>query len=143
MKSCFSEYGKLWGDAVPMRNMNLWSLILIVCAMLIIPPLIQAGEGNALQFVGFLAPLYLFLVAFTPNYKESKKENLIHQIGAWTCVVGILVWMIFIMHMWVPLVVCGGAFIAIGLAAKNLKYALMYYLELATFMSTYWCLLSY
>ena len=143
MKSCFSEYGKLWGDAVPIKNMNLWSIILFVCAFLLIPPILQSSEGNPLQFIGFLAPVYLFLVALTPDYKKDKKNMIIHNVGAWTCVVGIILWMLLILHMWIPLVVCMGAFLLIGLSAKNLKYAITYYLELGMFMSSYWCLLTY
>lgn len=143
MKSCFSEYGELWGKAVPIKNMNLWSIVLGVCAALLIPPILQATEGNPWQFLGFLSPAYLFLVVFTPNYKETKKKWAIHAIGAILCMIGMAVWMLCIMHMWIPLVVCASAFTVIGLCAKNLWYAIIYYVELALFMSVYWVLLAY
>jgi len=143
MKTCLSEYGKLWGDAVPIKNMNLWSIVLGISAALLFPPILQATEGNPWQFVGFLAPLYLFLVIFTPDYRESKKSNILHQIGAYTSAVGMLIWMIFIMHMWVPVVALTIGFILIGFAAKNLKESLMYYLELSMFLSVDWVLLAY
>jgi hypothetical protein len=143
MKSCLSDYGKLWGDAVPIKNMNLWSIVLAVIAFLMIPPIIQSAEGNPLQFIGFLSPAYLFLVIFTPDYKSTNKLWTIHRIGAFTCAIGMVVWMIFIMHMWIPPVVCLALFLAIGFSANNLKYAITYYAELAVFMATYWVLLSY
>lgn len=142
-KSCFSDYGELWGNAVPIKNMNLWSIVLGVAAALLIPTILQSTEGNPWQFIGFLAPLYLFLVVFTPNYKKNKKANLFHQIGAYTCAVGMLVWMLALMHMWIPVVVCFALFFGIGFAAKNLKESITYYLELPLFFSTYWCLLAY
>ena len=143
MKSCLSEYGKLWGDAVPIKNMNLWSIVLAIISFLMVPPIVQSMDGNPFQFIGFLAPLYLFLVILTPNYKENKKANIIHQIGAYTCAIGMLVWMVVLMHMWIPVVACIALFLAIGFSANNLKYAITYYVELALFMATYWVLLSY
>lgn len=143
MKSCLSEYGKLWGDAVPIKNMNLWSIVLGIIAFLMIPPILQSLEGNPLQSIGFLSPAYLFLVVLTPDYKANKKTELIHRIGAGVCTIGMLVWMIFLMHMWIPVVVCLALFLAIGFLAKNLKYAWIYYVELALFIATYWVLLSY
>lgn len=142
-RTCLSEYGKLWGDAVPIKNMNLWSIVLTVVAFLLFPPIFQATEGNVWQFVGFLAPAYLFLVIFTPNYQTDKKANIIHQIGAYTCAIGMLLWMVLIMHMWIPIVVCGVISIIIGIVTKTLKESLTYYLELSLFASTYWCLLFY
>lgn len=142
-KSCLSAYGKPWAEAWPGLTFNIWSVLLMLAAFCLIPPLIQSAEGNPAQCIAFLAPLYLSLVALTPDYEDTKKKWWAHQIGAWTCVTGILCWMIFIMGMWLPLLVCLAVFVAIGLSGRNLKTSLTYYLELTMFLSAYWCLLSY
>ena len=143
MDTCFSSYGKLWGEAVPIKNMNLWSIVLGSVAFMLIPPVLVSADDNPLQFVGFLTPLYLLLVVFTPDYTKTKKIHIIHCIGAYMCAIGMLIWMIGIMHMWLPLVLFAIAFSIIGYCAKDLLYSSMYYGELTLFLSAFWCLLTY
>lgn len=142
MDTCFSSYGKLWGEAVPIKNMNLWSIVLASVAFLLIPPILQSTDGNPYQFIGFLSPVYLFLVVFTPDYRKTKKIQIIHYIGAYACSIGMVIWMVGIMHMWLPLVIFTAAFSVIGYCARDLLYSSMYYGELTLFMSTFWCLLT-
>ena len=61
-----------------------------------IPVLLECGENNPWQFLGFLAPVSLFAVAMSPNYKTNKTENIIHQCGAWCSVAFILAYLFFI-----------------------------------------------
>ena len=84
--SCYSAYGAKWGDWEKEHHftngLNIWSVITFLTAALLIPPMLTTSAGNPLQFLCFFAPVYLFLVAFTPYYTESKANNLIHQIGS-------------------------------------------------------------
>ncbi len=143
--SCYSAYGPKWSEFEKqhpyMKGLNIWSLVTVLTACFLIPPMLVSGTGSALQFLCFFAPLYLFLVAFTPNYDTKKIQNIVHQIGAWTCVALILVWMFFIVHKWVVIIPVFILAIIVGLGTSTLKSSLTYYLEMAMFLSTYLILL--
>lgn len=143
--SCYSAYGPKWSEFEKQhprtKGLNIWSLVTVLSAFLLIPPLISTGTGSALQFLCFFAPLYLFLVAFTPNYDTKKIQNIVHQIGAWMCVTLILIWMFFIVHKWIVIIPVFILALIIALGTKTLKQSWLYYLEMAMFISTYLILL--
>ena len=69
--SCFSAYGEKWEQYSKEHNLlntNIWSIITIVSAMLLVPPILVTSAGYTLQFMCFVCPLYLFLVGITPDY---------------------------------------------------------------------------
>ena len=99
--------------------------------------MIATAVGNPLQFLCFFAPLYLFLVGFTPNYQEDKKANIIHQIGAWGCVAMILVWLFIIVKKWVVLLPVFTLALVIGFGTRTIKESITYYLEMAMYISIY------
>lgn len=143
--SCYSAYGPKWSEFEKQhprtKGLNIWSLVTFITAALLMLPMIATGTGSALQFLCFFAPLYLFLVAFTPNYNTKKKQNIVHQIGAWMCVTLILIWMFFIVHKWIVIIPVFILAIIVGLGTSTLKSSLTYYLEMAMFISTYLILL--
>lgn len=138
---CYSAYGAKWGDWEKEHSftngLNLWSLITFLSAALLIPPMLLSSVGNPWQFLCFFAPVYLFLVAFTPYYSRSKVDNLIHQIGSWTCVVFILIWLIFIVHRWFILVPVTISTMVVGFGTNTFKESLIYYLEVIMYISVY------
>lgn len=144
--SCYSAYGPKWSEWEKQhpktKGINIWSVVTFITAALLMPPMIVTGTGSALQFLCFFAPLYLFLVSFTPNYDTVKKQNIVHQIGAWTCVALILVWLFVIVHKWIVLLPVFVLTFVIGLGTRTLKESLIYYLEMAMFLSTYIVLIS-
>ena len=144
--SCYSAYGPKWAEWEKehpyMKGLNVWSLVTILTAIFLIPPMIITGIGSSLQFLCFFAPLYLFLVAFTPHYNTDKRQNIIHQIGAWTCVVLIFIWLIAVVHKWIVLLPVLILMIIIGLGTGTLKKSITYYLEMMMFLSTYIVLIS-
>jgi len=139
--SCYSAYGPKWAEwekeHPATKGINIWSLITIVSAALLIPPMIATAVGNPLQFLCFFAPLYLFLVGLTPNYQEDKKANIIHQIGAWGCVAMILVWLFIIVKKWVVLLPVFTLALVIGFGTRTIKESITYYLEMAMYISIY------
>ena len=139
--SCYSAYGAKWGDWEKEHHftngLNIWSVITFLTAALLIPPMLTTSAGNPLQFLCFFAPVYLFLVAFTPYYTESKVDNLIHQIGSWTCVVFILFWLIFVVHKWFVLLPVTILTLVVGLGTNTFKESVIYYLEVIMYITTY------
>ena len=94
---CYSAYGEQWGDNVPISGgLNLWTVITVLSAFMMVPPLVDAANGSLLQFTGFVAPTSLLLVGITPYYKYNKLDWWLHQIGAWCAVLWVLVYIIFV-----------------------------------------------
>jgi hypothetical protein len=132
--SCFSAYAPKWKEAYPIHNFNWWSFVTILSAALLIPVLLEQSEGNPLQFTGFLAPLSLFLVGLTPNYQTSKAQNVGHQIGAWSAVALILIYIFVVPKMLVPVIILVTVGLVLSLAKKD---TVMFWLEMAIYASLY------
>lgn len=143
--SCFSAYGKKWDEYTQehpqLKGLNIWSVVTIVTAILLLVPMLNTGKDNSLQFLCFFAPLYLFLVGFTPKYSEKKTWNIIHQIGAWGCVVCILLWLFFVVKLWAVIIPVFTLMFVIAIGTRTTKESYLYYLEMAMYLSTYLILL--
>ena len=94
IQNCYSAYGRLWGALIP--QINIWSMITIVSALLMTPVLLELAAFTPWAFLGFLAPVSLIMVGISPDYKESKFSNVIHQIGAWGSIVFILLYLLLV-----------------------------------------------
>ena len=132
LQSCYSAYGMLWKEAYP--PFNIWSVITFISAALMIPVLLEAGENNPWQFLGFLAPVSLFAVAISPDYKTNKTSNIIHQCGAWCSVVFILSYLVLIPKLaWLVL-----PFLAVAVVLGYVfKGSSTLWMEIAAYLSTY------
>ena len=143
--SCFSAYGPKWAEYSKqnpqLTGINIWSIVTIVSAALLFVPMLTSSKDNPWQFLCFFAPLYLFLVGFTPKYQESKLQNIIHQIGAWGCVVCILLWLFLIVQMWAVLIPVFVLVLVVGIGTRTFIKSCTYYLEMAMYLSTYLVLL--
>ena len=143
--SCYSAYGVKWDEYTKehpqLTGINIWSVVTIVSAALLLVPMLTSSKDSPLQCLCFFAPLYLFLVGFTPRYQESKVQNMIHQIGAWGCVVCILLWLFLIVQMWAVLIPVFVLALVIGVGTRTFLPSWCYYLEMAMYLSTYLVLL--
>ena len=139
--SCWSKYGAEWAKIAPIHNVNLWSAVNVVSALLIVPPMVQRGADNPLQFLGFFAPLFLLLVGFTPDYQDTKKKNAIHQVGAWGCVVMVMLWLILIRHLWFIVLPCFVLALVVMLGTRSEWKDWELFGECAMFASVYVALL--
>lgn len=137
LQPSYSIYSKYWGETVPLpNNLHLWSIVTIISALLLVPPMIEIGDGNSLQFLGFLTPLYLVCVALTPTWWKYDKEHILHVIFTLLCVFAALFWCIKVAAH--PRII-GTIFMltgfSIGFFHKE-KY-LVFFLEMVMFLSTY------
>ena len=148
----YSAYNVEWDKAVPMHNVHLWSIVTFVIAFLFMFATIEVGTHNPWQFLGFFAPLYLFIVAIFPitdpdpkwnemELKEWKTKRVIHVIGAIGCAVAIVSWVLLVCHLWWVCVVALAVVIGLGLATKTLKKSLVLWGEMALFISGYTAIL--
>lgn len=133
----YSSYSSKWAEAVPLHNLNIWSLVTFFVAILLMPAMIEVGDGNALQFLGFFAPLYLLVAAFTPKWETDKKQNRIHLIGTILCSAVSVAWIIFVTHHWwvMPIGLVASAIPAYF--TKTYKKSLVFWLEMALFTAVY------
>lgn len=137
LQRSYSYYAHLWGEKVKIHNVNLWSAVTVISAILLMISLIAKLEGNPWQFLGFLVPAYLIVVAFTPNYLEDNKQAVAHVVATILCAVGFLVYAIVGLHTWKPLVFSLLAFAVIGFASRSLKDSYILWLECTLIMSAY------
>lgn len=133
--SCYSAYGPLWGEKCKIPGgANIWSIVTILSALLMVPVLLDCGENNPYQFLGFLAPVFLTLVGITPNYQTNKLANVLHQIGAWGSVLLIVAYCLLIPKIIWPVIALAVTGLIIGLIIRG---TLLLWLEMAVYMSIY------
>lgn len=137
LQNSYSAYSIKWGNAVPLNNMNLWSIVTFVAAFLLCPVMLELAAGSLLQFLGFLTPIYLIIVSFTPNWNEGGKVFAIHAIFAILCMIGSLVWSIAIMHAVKVVAIIGIFYLTIALLTGTYKTSAVFWLEMWLFSSTY------
>lgn len=133
----YSGYSSKWGAAVPMNNMNLWTIVTLVAAFLLCPALLELGIGSMWQFLGFLTPVYLIIVSLTPEWETNRTQRIIHVLFAVLCLIGGLGWLVFVMHAakWL-----GGVavFVAtMALASGTAKESAVFWTEMVMFLSVY------
>jgi len=120
-------------------RIKLFSLVTCFVAGLLLPPMIEAGEGSNWQFLGFFTPVYLVMVALAPDYKAGGRVALIHTIGASLCAVASLGWLIALGVWWIPII-----FVVIGLMAMGWTeswQSWLFWCEMVGFASIYTALL--
>ena len=136
-RKSYSAFAPKWTEAVPIHNAHLWSIVTVAVAFLLCPALLERGAGNPWQFLGFFAPVYLFVVSFTPEYQTDGKQRKIHVYGAISCAAVSLLWIIFVTHLWWVVLI---AFFAAWVAAyctDTLGKSNIFWCEMAFFAATY------
>lgn len=137
LKDCFSRYSYRWETAP--QALNWWSLDIIVSALLLMPLMLDLSDGNKWQFLGFLAPISMLLVGFTPRWATNNAQYIVHNTGvvlaalfsiAYAIIIPKTVWLILIL----------GALA--GIATLIYKKALIFWLEIAMYGAIYGILLN-
>lgn len=132
----YSAYAKMWNASVPIHNANLWSIVTIVAALMIIPAMIDLGEDNPFQVLGFATPIYLIIVGLTPEWEDKERQHVVHTVAAIVCACFAIFWMVAVAHSMIPLLV--STFLAITAAGATKRYdAYIFWGEMICFMATY------
>ena len=134
----YSAYARKWKEFIPMRNANVWSIVTVIVAILMMPALIERAAGSPLQFFGFLAPVYLIAVAMTPDYQTNHKQMLVHRLMTICCAVGFIVYVYFGLRLWFVLLICLAAcYFLIGLPTRSIKTSYILWAECAMFSAAF------
>jgi hypothetical protein len=145
----YSRYAAKWNEFLKIDNhTHAWSIVTVLVAFLIAPAMIQAGDESPLQFLGFFAPLYLIIVAFTPEYqdqegddekkrKKRKRQRIIHYVGTAICSVCTILWLILVLRLWFYIPV--GLFVAWVAAyfTNSIKTSYALWLEFSLLVAVY------
>jgi len=133
----YSAYSSKWGDAIPIKDMNLWSIVTIISALLLTPPLIESGANDSWQFLGFLTPIYLIVVALTPNWETNNKEHIVHTTFALLCIITSLLWLFLVKQYYIQLILIMFSIMIAGTVTGTLKRCFVFWLEMLMFLSNY------
>ena len=133
----YSAYSSRWEKAVPMNNMNLWSIVTFVAAFLLTPGLVELGALSAWQFLGFLTPLYLIIVSLTPKWATDERQRKIHTVFAALCALGAFTWLVLTVKNITAFIVMLVFILALGFLSGTMKSSLIFWLEMLMFLSVY------
>lgn len=133
----YSALGTDVGEYFPGAPINPWSVVTFLVAFLMLPPMIEAGDGSLWQCLGFFAPLYLIVVALTPDWATDRRQLWIHRIGAGICAVMALLWLVIIRGdlglTFVIYIACAVA----GTVSRSIERCVTFWLEAGLFLSVY------
>ena len=134
----YSALGTFMDEYFPGAAINPWSIVTFAVAFLMVPPMVEAGEGSMLQCLGFFAPLYLIVVSLTPEWATDKKQRRVHVIGTILCAVAALAWLLFVRHLgWLVVIICLVVCVAAGWKTKTLSRCKVFWAEMVMFASVY------
>jgi|GEM_PF-3345881 len=145
----YSAFAAKWTEAVPLdTNTHLWSIVTIVVAILMTFGMIEQGEGHPYQALGFFAPLYLIIVALTPEYqdqpgddektrKKRKKQRIIHIVGTSLCASISLGWLTAVAGSSVPTLLCFIAAWVAGIVTRTIERSLIFWAEMGLFAAAF------
>lgn len=131
--SCYSAYASKWAPPYA-SQLNPWQIVTAVSAFLLMPVLIQQSINNPWQFFGFLAPVGIGMVAASPEYATDKFQNVIHQIGAWSTVLFIILYTAFIQPKMLWII---GILLVLSVVMWLWKKNWMFWGEMAMYVATY------
>ncbi len=112
----------------------IWSYVLVISALLLVPIMIELSDGKMLQFAGFLAPVSLVLVGCTPDWATSQYEYILHNVGVGLAVVFSVIYTLLFPGLVWFILIAGVLAGILGLAFK--KYWL-WFAELAIYSAMY------
>lgn len=131
----YSAHSTKWLEISP--KVSLWTMFTTMAAMLLVPVLIELGEDNPLQFLGFFAPVYLIATALTPRWESDSSEHKYHMIFAALCAATGVAWVVFVTHTVPVLLGVTAGVVVLGLLTRSLVSAKTFWAEMIAFLSVY------
>ena len=129
----YSAFAAKWTEAVPInRHTHLWSIVTVIVALLMTCGMLEQGEGHPLQFLGFFAPVYLAIVAFTPEYETNRQQRIVHVTGALLCAAASVAWLWFAGPQGTIFFSLIAAWL-LGILTRSINSSLIFWAEMAMF----------
>lgn len=134
----YSAYASQW--SVKVLDLPIWSVVTFIAALLIVPVMVEVGNADPFQCLGFFAPVYLIIVSLTPNWETDKRQGVVHRIGAVICAVLAFAWLLLVCHMWYVVLAASLLVLAMLIVTRR-PDAYIFWGEMIMFISTYVSLL--
>lgn len=134
----YSAYAAKWESNIPLTSTtHLWSIVTFIAALLIIPAMVELGEGNPAQCLGFLTPVYLIIVSRTPEWETNTVQHRIHMLFAILCALGNILWVCLVCKLWWLLLIVAFAFSCFAYNKGSLWSCKVFWGEMIMFASAY------
>lgn len=133
----YSRYGLLYERNKEKGQANWWSVGTIVSAMLMIPSCLETGEGNALQFLCFVAPLNLLVIGFTPDFERDRTTYIVHHIAGYLLGALTILLAVYVFRNWWLLIALIAGGIGAGIATRSIRRCATLWLELSAYAYIY------
>lgn len=115
----------------------LFSVMMGLVVLFMMPAWITLSEGSNLQFLSFLAPTAILFVGASPAFMSNKMTNLVHSISALLAALLSILWIILVTPYWWGILIVLAVFALIAWLTKTYKNAYVYWLESVAFISTF------
>ena len=129
----YSAYAAKWTEVAQInRHTHLWSIVTVIVALLMACGMLEQGDGHPLQFLGFFAPVYLAIVAFTPEYETNREQHIVHVMGALLCATASVAWLWFAGPQGTIIFSLMVAWL-LGILTRSINSSLIFWAEMAMF----------
>lgn len=115
----------------------LFPATIMMLAICLLPCWIDISKGSNFQFLSFLSVLSLAFVGASPTFKDDTLDNKVHNISAIISVICALLWIVLVTNYWYVILIMVAIVIVAATLTKTFKTCYMYWIEVATFMSTF------
>ena len=139
----YSAYAAKWTEFLYIDSTtHAWSIVTMVVAFLLVYPMLEMGDESPLQFLGFFAPVYLGVVALTPEWETKRRQKVVHYIGTALCATATVLWLVLALRLWYYLAIAFGAMWVAAWVTKTVKSSYILWLELTLFAAVYAAVLT-
>jgi len=139
----YSAYAAKWTEFLYIDSTtHAWGIVTMVVAFLLVYPMLAMGDESPLQFLGFFAPVYLGVVALTPEWETKRRQKIVHFVGTALCATATVLWLVLALRLWYYLAI---SFVVMWTAAwvtKTVKTSYVLWLELTLFAAVYAAILT-
>lgn len=132
---CFKEYKD--------KTKHIFTIMMVVCACLLMPGWIEMSEGSSLQFLTFLSAVGIIFVGLIPEVLNSDFENIVHTSFAILSAIFSMLWVVLVAEMWPIIIMWIILITTISLITKTLKKGWLYWIEMVVFGSVFTSMIIY
>lgn len=134
LRVSYISFAPKWKEKVKIHNVNLWGLVTVVIALLLVIPAIDAGAGTTWQWVCYLLPASLAVVGLAGD----RPVGYIADMAFW----GLTIAFVLLTKSWPWLIITPSAAIAIALTTHSVKECGALWADLAMALAVFGSLLT-
>lgn len=133
----FSSYEKKWEEIFSSKFVNVWGAVMLLCGCLLAVGMLPLATLTPLHYLGFLSPLYLIVISFTPDWGTSKAQYIIRTFFTILCFFGGLVWLTAAMKAYFLTVLVFMFSASFALFTRTGQTSFIFWLEVFMYLTIY------